>query len=243
MEINEFDSTHFEPLILGINQFIFNPIFDEHPKTNSLYLDFEDYLSVKLQFAIQNERNRLNYHLSKFIDNNNFSFKTSLHPFQFNRNMKLPKLRAKKKSSFTPFQKIQRIIEQEKNQIYNRKRIKSNCEIQFILKNHSPQNKSQIKINEEKIKNIKLKQIGSYSSFYYTKRDLSKVENLQLKNSTLCNSRNYSQAQLVPFTIEKSKLISSFQSLNPVKSTSKLHIKRIKILKLNFNSTRNRNYI
>ena len=157
--------------------------------------------------------------------------------------MKLPKLRAKKKSSFTPFQKIQRIIEQEKNQIYNRKRIKSNCEIQFILKNHSPQNKSQIKINEEKIKNIKLKQIGSYSSFYYTKRDLSKVENLQLKNSTLCNSRNYSQAQLVPFTIEKSKLISSFQSLNPVKSTSKLNIKRIKILKPNFNSTRNRNYI
>lgn len=240
MEINEFDSTHFEPLILGINQFIFNPIFDEHPKNNSLYLDFEDYLSVKHQFELQNERNRLNYNLSKFIDNNNFSFKTSLHPFQFNRKMKLPKLRDKKKISLTPFQKIQRIIEQEKNQIYQRKRNKSNCEIQFLLKNHSPQNKSQIKINEEKIKNIKLKQIGSYSSFYYTKRDLSKVENLKLKNSTLSNSRNYSQAQLLPFSIDKSKLKSSYQSLNPVKSTSKLNIKRIKIS--NFNSTRNRNY-
>ena len=81
------------------------------------------------------EKNRINFNLAKLIHHNetpsSFQFQTAINPFSYASQIKLPKVKVKKQIKLTPFQRIQYLIDKERNEIYNRRRINSN--VQLIL--------------------------------------------------------------------------------------------------------------
>lgn len=191
MDNNEYDSLHFESFVLKDDEEIYNPIFDEFKPENAIQLDFEDYIPVKKHINERNEQNRININLAKLINHHetpsSFQFQTALNPFTYANQIKLPKVRVKKQIKLTPFQRIQYLIDKERNEIYNRRRINSNVQL-ILTGKQNGDNPILLKKNEDKIKKLKLKQIGTYCSFFYNKKEIEKVE--KKRNESLNHTRN-----------------------------------------------------
>ena len=191
MDNNEYDSLHFESFIIKDDEEIYNPIFDEFKPEKPIKLDLEDYISVKKQIMERVEKNRININLAKLIHHNetpsSFQFQTAINPFTYANQIKLPKVKVKKQIKLTPFQRIQYLMDKERNEINSRRRIKSNVQLMLTGKPNND-NPIQLKKNEEKKQKLKLKLIGTYCSFFYNKKEIEKVE--KKRNESLNNTRN-----------------------------------------------------
>lgn len=202
MDNNEYDSLHFESFIIKDDEEIYNPIFDEFKPEKPIELDLEDYIPVKKQIMERVEKNRININLAKLIHHNetpsSFQFQTAINPFTYANQIKLPKVKVKKQIKLTPFQRIQYLMDKERNEINSRRRIKSNVQLMLTGKPNND-NPIQLKKNEEKKQKLKLKLIGTYCSFFYNKKEIEKVE--KKRNESLNNTRNINN-QKVCFCID-----------------------------------------
>lgn len=227
MHSNEFEGEHFEKLNLKSGQYIYNPIFDEFRPFHYLFLDFEQYLSIKRCLQMQMENEKLNNNLNSLLYSKNdtqsstsFQFQTQLSPFYYENQIKLPKIKIKKQIKLTPFQQIQKLASLSKNNIYAKKKSYSHTNLDLVLENKN--SKSQQKDNqltkideEEKRLKFKMKNIGSYISFINNKRELEKVEKVRGRNSSLKQSRNLSNPK---FALNNPLIIDSTRN----KSNQKL---------------------
>lgn len=215
-ETETFHEEIIEPLELLPEQQIYNPIIDEFPPTNPHYLDFEQYIAVKrvipkewsltglTNIPIKNNNinnNKLTCETAISHDNNvntestcSNLIKTSTSPFWYANRITLPKLPyTVKNNKLTPFQILQQRLQNIKNYIQLKKNNQLNpqCDLKLMNVNHN--NKSARNVEEEyqkqiKIKKIRLKRIGSYSTLYYNKLELKKVEQMRHKLGLVDNT-------------------------------------------------------
>ena len=207
----------FEPLNLLPQQQIYNPIIDELPPPNPRYLDFEQYIAVKrilprewsltgvTNIPIKNNNNIANNKLtcdSVVSHETNVNFintestcsnlvKTTASPFWYANRIMLPKLPCTVKNKLTPFQILKQRLQNMKHLIHEKQNNQLNLHCDLKLTNvhakpavHADKDQQQ----QIKIKKIRLKRIGSYSSLYYNKLELQKVERIRNKQGLTDNT-------------------------------------------------------
>lgn len=247
MYTNEFEGGYLEKLNLKSGQYIYNPIFDDFRPFHYLFLDFEQYVSIKRSLQIQMEKEKLNNNLHSLLYSKNdtqssssFQFQTQLSPFYYENQIKLPKIKIKKQIKLTPFQQIQKMANLSKNNIYAKKKSYSHTNLDLVLENNNKSKKKDDQLTqideEEKRLKFKMKNIGSYISFYNNKKELEKVEKVRGRNSSLKQSRNLSNPK---FFLNNPLIIESTRNKANHKFNNTIYRPRINKIKP-INSTHNK---
>ena len=233
-EETEPQNEEIEPLNLLPEQQIYNPIIDEFPPSNPHYLDFEQYIAVKRVLpkewsltglaSVPIKHNIINNNKltceSAISHENNVNtestcsnlIKTSASPFWYANRIMLPKLPYTVKHKLTPFQILQRRLQFIKNFIHQKQnnQLNAHCDLKLTNVNHKSAKdveedyQKQIQINK-----IRLKRIGSYSTLYYNKLELKKVEQIRSKQGLVDNTFKSGLIKLTKKNIKCNKTRSS----------------------------------
>lgn len=182
------DPRHFEKIDMSPEITIFNPIFCQYRFENSICLDFEDYLSVITSNSYKNAKEKYSEILTKtnFLSQDDGFFGTEVKFFKPQK-LIVPqppiKKTKKKELSLTPFQKL--ILNQQNLEREVQYRIQQNNTKDYsslFLSSFSINKKSKSKYSPKRIKKIKMKNIGKYTSFCNVQRELEKVAFIFNKN-------------------------------------------------------------
>jgi hypothetical protein len=129
----------------------------------------------------------------------------------------LPKLPFTVKNKLTPFQILQQRLQNIKHfiQLKKNNQLHQQCNLKLTNVNHkSTKNTEEEYQKQIKIKKIRLKRIGSYSTLYYNKLELKKVEQMRHKLGLVDNTFKSGLIKLtkknITFNKERKNVISNY---------------------------------
>lgn len=148
----------FEKIELNDKTQIYNPLFDEVRKNNSVYYDMEQYLSIK------------------------HALKPKIFPLTILNSIQVSNLPALSMSLSTPFQLYRYKLNELQSAIVKKQMTNSQKNIHFKIQSKPMHQMNQREITAFQIKQFKKRLIGSYSSHYYNKFELDKINDFNNKN-------------------------------------------------------------